>query len=91
MTNKANDCELFNPANTEKARDRLKNKIKKSFEPAVQTIMEQAKKAVLHPESMDDQEVILLETVRHYSPERDSPDVCRIKSFDEWRKGEGNG
>ena len=89
MTNKTNDCELFNPANTEKARDRLKNKIKKSFEPAIQTIMEQAKKAVLHPESMDDQEVILLETVRHYSPERDSPDVRRIKSFDEWRAENG--
>ena len=65
-------------------RDRLRANTKKDLSSTVTNIMALAKKAVLKNEELTDQERILHETAMFYCPQRDAPDIPKVKSFNEW-------
>ena len=70
------------------ARLRLKNKIKKVLSANGHEIIKLAEQAVMKPDTLTDGERIFHESAIAY--ETGKADV-KIKTFDEWRKGESNG
>ena len=76
---------MKNQNNSDRFRDQHKKKAVQQMAESFNRFLDIAKKSVLDPDSMTEQEEIFHNSSMHYDPKLDAPNV-KIKTFDEWKK-----